>query len=302
MADGTFRRIWRAIRQLDPGKVTGEADLPFTLAIVGASQDEATAIREFVVGPSPSWEDLQCADNVLRTYVLPLDDEQSGEIRKADFVLATEGAGLEGITRFDLSKPGERLRAIASSRRGTDLRLALASCLPSFRPEIARRIIREVSRENAIFVIATALGNVIPSPLLPIIGVAEAASDTIVLTTNQVRMLFMLGAVYGIKVGYSTQLREVGSIIAAAFGWRSLARNLVSKIPLGGGLVPKGAVAYAGTTVIGEGLIFYYTTGRKMTRREMQAAFKQSYSGAAESVRSLVEKVRSGKVNPPAGG
>ena len=298
MANGTVRNIWKAVRQLDPSRVAREVRQPFTFAIVGASAEEVTAIREFLVGPSPSWEDMRCADKALRSYVSPLTDDQLREIRKADFVLATAGAGLDKVIPFDLSSPGERIRAIASSRRGTDLRLALASCLPAFRPEIARRIVREVSRENAIFVIATALGDVIPSPLLPLIGIVEAASDTVVLTANQVRMLFMLGAVHGIRIGYTSQWREIGSIVGAAFGWRSLARNLVSKIPLGGGLIPKGAVAYAGTTVIGEGLIFYYTTGRKMTRQEMQDAFKKAYSDAVEAVRSLVDRVRSGRESP----
>ena len=297
MANGTLRNIWKAVRQLDPGKVAREAGLPLTFAIVGASAEEVTAVKEFLLGPSP-WEDVHCAERVFRCYVTPLDDDQLRQVRKADFVLATEGAGIERVAPLDLNAPNERMRAVACSRRGTDLRLALASCLPAFRPEIARRIVREVSRENAIFVVATALGDVIPSPLLPLIGIVEAASDTVVLTANQVRMLFMLGAVHGIRVGYTAQWREIGSIIGAAFGWRSLARNLVSKIPLGGGLVPKGAVAYAGTTVIGEGLIFYYTTGRKMTRQEMQDAFKRSYSDAVASVRSLVEKVRSGKSSP----
>lgn len=297
MANGTARNIWKAIRQLDPSRVAREARQPFTFAIVGASAEEVTGIRGILLGPSP-WEDVQCAERVLRSYVSPLTDDQLKEIRKTDFVFATAGAGLEKVIPFDLNVPNERIRAIASSRRGTELRLALASCLPAFRPEIARRIVREVSRENAIFVIATALGDVLPSPLLPLIGIVEAASDTVVLTANQVRMLFMLGAVHGIRIGYSTQWREIGSIIGAAFGWRSLARNLVSKIPLGGGLIPKGAVAYAGTTVIGEGLIFYYTTGRKMTRQEMQDAFKTAYSEAVASVRSLVESVRSGKARP----
>ena len=299
MANGTLRTIWKAVRQLSPGKVAREAERPFTMAIVGASAEEITAIREFLLGPSPS-EDVRCAERVLRAYVTPLSDEQSREIRKADFVLATQGAGLDRITPLDLGNPQERVRAIASSRRGTDLRLALGLCLPAFRPEIARKIVREVSRENAVFVIATGLGDVLPSPLLPILGIVEAASDTMVLTANQVRMLFMLGAIYGVRVGYTSQWPEIGSIVAAAFGWRSLARELVAKIPLGGGLVPKGAVAYAGTMVMGEGLIFYYTTGRKMTRQEMQDAFKSAYSDAVESVRSLVSRRsgRSGKASP----
>ena len=160
--------------------------------------------------------------------------------------------------------------------------------LAEIRKDVARRIVREVSRENALSVIATALGDVIPSVFAPLIGVAEAAGDTAVLTANQVRMLFLLGAVHGRRTGYSAQWREIASIVGAAFGWRSIARNLIGKIPFGGGLVPKGAVAYAGTMVVGEGLIFYYTTGRRMTRAEMKEAFSRAYCDAVRSVKSLV--------------
>lgn len=187
-----------------------------------------------------------------------------------------------------LAQIWKAVRQLSPNRAVREAEKQLA--LNTNREEIARRMIRDVSRENALFVIATALGDVIPSIFQPIIGVAEAAGDTIFLTANQVRMLFLIGAVYGEKVGYTAQWKEISSIVGAAFGWRTLARNLVSKIPFGGGLVPKGAIAYAGTTVIGEGLIFFYTTGRRMTRAEIAQAFKKAYSQAVETVRPLVRR------------
>ena len=177
------------------------------------------------------------------------------------------------------------VRQLSPGRAAREAQRRLA--LGAGREEVARRIIREVSQENAVFVIATALGDVVPSILTPILGTAEAAGDTIFLTANQVRMTFLIGAVYGEKVGYTAQWREITSIIGAAFGWRSLARNLVSK----------GAIAYAGTTVVGEGLIFFYTTGRRMTRQEIREAFRKAYSSAGDKVRSLVERFRPGSAS-----
>ena len=295
----TLRQVWKAIRQLHPGRAAREARQQFTLALVGMSEEEVSVIREFLLGVSPSRQDIECADKVLSTNVCPLDEAKLREIRSAELILATDEAKAElgrlsnRAVSFDFRKPGQSVRAIAAGRRGTDLRLALARCLPVFRPVIARRIVREVSGENAVFVIATALGNVVPSVFQPLLGVAEAASDMVFLTANQIRMLFMMGAVYGANVGYTSQWREAASIVGAAFGWRSLARNLVSKIPFGGGLVPKGAVAYAGTAVVGEGLIFLYTTGRRMTREEVRQTFKRVYSEAVGTVRSLTDKLRS---------
>ena len=113
-----------------------------------------------------------------------------------------------------------------------------------------------------------------------------------VLTANQVRLLFAIGAAYGERVGYTAQWKEISSIIGAAFGWRSLARNLVSKIPFGGGLAPKGAIAYAGTYAVGEGARFFYATGRHMTRDEVSQLFKRMYDEAIAFASTMVSKLR----------
>ena len=44
--------------------------------------------------------------------------------------------------------------------------------------------------------------------------------------------------------------------------WRALAKQLVGKIPFGGGLIAKAAVAYAGTKVLGLSLDHFYSLGR----------------------------------------
>ena len=298
-ARGTLRQIWKAIKQLNPNRPVNEADQPFTLALVVCGDVEATAMREFLLNWSTSPQDIALADKVIQTYVSPLDGGKRHAIRKADFLLVDDelASEVEHLTDklfyFNYRHPERSLVSIINSRRGTELRLSLAMHLPAFRLPVARRIVREISRENAMFVIATALGNVVPSVFEPILGIAEAASDTVILTANQVRMLFMLGAIYGAKVGYMAQWKELSSIVGTAFGWRSLARNLVSKIPFGGGLVPKGAVAYAGTTVVGQGMVFFYTTGRKMTKQEVKEAFSRAYSEAVGNVRSLVSRLRS---------
>ena len=299
---GTLRYIWKAIRQLDPSNPIQDARRSFTVAIVGSREDEVASIRAFLLGPKPSPKDIESARSPIRAYITPLDDSKLAEICACDLVLATESAAAEvGDLRgrrfsFDPLRPESSVKAILSTHRGEKLKLALSTSFPAFRAEVARRIVREVSRENALFVIATALGDVVPSVFQPLIGVAEAAGDTVFLTANQVRMLFLLGAAHGRMVGYSAQWREIVSIVGAAFGWRSIARNLVGKIPFGGGLVPKGAVAYAGTTVAGEGVIFFYATGRRMTRKEMKEAFKRAYSDALGAVKSLVGKGKSESV------
>ena len=300
MADrGTLARVVKAVRELNPGRTANESIRQFTLALVGSSEDEIASMRSFLLGPNPSPRDTAYSGRLIREYIQPLDDAQVREALKSDIVLIAEGAGAgfgygENIFTFDSITPENTVSAIAGSEWGSENGLSLGRAFPAFRQEVARRIQRDVSKENATFVIATALGTLVPTPLQPLIGAAGAASDTIVLTANQVRMLFMIGAIYGENVGYATQWKEISSIVGAAFGWRALARSLVGMIPFGAGLAPKGAVAYAGTMAVGEGMIFYYMTGRQMTREEVTQAFKKFYSDAGETVRSLVDRFRSG--------
>ena len=173
----------------------------------------------------------------------------------------------------------------------SDLRLALARQYPAFQKQVIEGIIHEVARENTLFALATALPNIVPNFLeLPWIF-GEFASDTVFLTANQIRMAFQIAAAAGRKVGFGYQKGELLTIGAGAFGWRAIARELVSHIPLGGGLIPKAAIAYAGTFVVGKGLAFYEHGARQPSIEDR----KQLYREGLEHGRTFAE-------NQPAAG
>lgn len=290
-------QIWKAVRQLNPAETLREAERPIHLAVVGRSRDDSERIVARLLGEGVS-QDGEVRGLTISTYSDPLDEERRACLRRADIVLAMEGT-LSGVSILEdrlVILPEEKLccpmDAILASQVGKNWRLAIGRHMPLCREGIARGIVQEVAKENAIFVVATGLGDVVPSWLLPIVGLAEAASDTAFLTGNQVRMIFNIGAVCGIEVGYVAQWKEIASIVGAAFGWRALARELVSKIPFGGGLIPKGAIAYSGTAAAGEAAIFYYTTGRRMTHGEVSQAFRETYSRALDFARSVPDKFK----------
>jgi hypothetical protein len=170
--------------------------------------------------------------------------------------------------------------------------LALARLFPPFRKAVAERVIVTVSRENALFSIATALPNVVPSLVSMPWAVGELASDTAFLTANQIRMAFLLAAASGRDVGYREQKAEIASIFAGAFGWRAIARELSGKIPFGAGLIPKAAVAFAGTYVVGLSLERYYRMGRAFTTAERKAAYKEAYERGKSVASSMVSELR----------
>ena len=110
---------------------------------------------------------------------------------------------------------------------------------------------------------------------------------------NQIRMTLHLAAIHGRPVGFAEQKIELGTIVAGAFGWRALARELVGKIPLGGGLIPKAAVAFAGTYVVGLGLDKFNRTGSGMSRRQNKEAWATAFEHGKKVAGDLTAEVRS---------
>jgi len=117
-------------------------------------------------------------------------------------------------------------------------------------------------------------------------------SDAAVLTMNQIRMAFLLAAASDRPVGYREQRAEVASIIAGADGWRALARNLVSKAPFAGGILPKAAIAFAGTYVEGLSLERLYRVGYGYTRSERKLAYGEALARGGAVARDMWESVR----------
>jgi uncharacterized protein (DUF697 family) len=156
-----------------------------------------------------------------------------------------------------------------------DLRVALARKYTAFRKPVSENIIFNVSKENALFSVATSVPTLMPILAAPW-AVGEFASDTAFLTMNQIRMAFMLAAAHDEVVGYREQKSEIASMFAGAFGWRAIARELIGIIPLGGGIIPKAGIAFAGTYVVGLSLEKYYTMGQGLTPEQRKQAYRDA--------------------------
>lgn len=173
-----------------------------------------------------------------------------------------------------------------------DVETALSRAVPSFRRPVADQIILRIAQENALFSLVTALPNIVPSLIELPWAVGEFATDTAFLTMNQVRMALTLAAASDQPVGYMQQKIELGSIAGAALGWRALARQLAGKIPLGGGLIPKAAISFAGTYLLGRTIEKLHRTGSGMTNDEKRAIYTDGYQRGKEKAVELVETIR----------
>ena len=293
MAPRVIREIGAALRNLNPRDVRELADQPITAGILAENDAVYSNILSFLIPPNTSDAKAQQA---FRSILRVASEE--------DFERCTFGLSERGIPhpsnfyRFDPYEPAAVIPAILEDHE--DHSIALARRFLPFREPVVRRIIWKISKENAYFTVATALPNVIPSLITVPWAVGEFASDTAVLTMNQVRMAFLIAAASDSQIGYTEQGGQIGSIVGAAFGWRAVARELVSKIPAGGGLVSKGLVSFAGTYVVGVGLDYYFRLGRALTRVEKKHQYSLAYELGREAVQQVVERL-TGRLSPSAG-
>ena len=170
----------------------------------------------------------------------------------------------------------------------SSLAVPLARQFPAFRHVVVERIIHTIARENALFAVATALPDVVPNVIeLPWVF-GEWASDTAFLTANQFRMAFLIAAACNRRVGFTQQKGQILSIAAGAFGWRTIARELVGKLPLGGGLIPKGAIAYAGTYVVGKALESWHNAQARLPREERGKVYEHALERGRAVVQDLI--------------
>jgi hypothetical protein len=276
-----LRETRAAVRHLNPNNVRQLADRAFQVGIVGSDANRLAAIEEFLAPP-----EISPAKRAELSEILHCSSDFSGP-SPFDVTIRDESLPIRrGATPFYFGDPFRTVREVL--RRREDLSLPLARHFPPFRRAVVFRIIRDVSRENAFFAVFAALPNILPSLVEFIWAPAEFASDSAFLTVNQIRMAFLIAAASDVEVGYGEQKAQIASIVAGAFGWRAIARELVGKIPLGGGLIPKGAIAYAGTQVVGRSLERFYRLGYGFSRAERETAFRQAYESGKRVVHALL--------------
>jgi hypothetical protein len=280
-------QLRQAVTSLNPGEVREMAEQRVSIRLVAAHASSYTNMAGWLMPESIS--PAKRADASRMIYL-------EGEDNKPDHfdleIYAEDAIAPADAFIFRREDPHRVVKEILDKQEA--LGLPLARLFPPFREEVCKRLIHKISMENAAFSLATALPNM--APLLGLGWAAgEFASDSVILTMNQIRLAFYMGAANDRAIGYGEQRTEVGSIIAGAFGWRAVARELVGKIPLGGGLIPKAAIAYAGTYVVGASLERYYRFGYKYTRTERRAAYEDAFEKGKQIASGLMERIKNRK-------
>lgn len=275
-----IRQARAAFSLLTPDEARERANRPVTFGLVAATDRGYEELERFLIPPE--------ASEAVRTRLQGLVYRASSTNvpEKVDLVVYQDGIpGPKGSYRFHRNDPAATIAEILHDN--DSLALSLGRQFPAFRQPVLDRIVKSVARENAFFSVATALPDVVPSLVELPWAFGEFASDTVFLTVNQARMAFLIAAACGRESGFTAQKAELAAIAAGAFGWRALARELAGKIPFGGGLIPKGAIAYAGTVLVGKGLQRVHECKAPFTRAEKREVYREAY----EQGRSVAQRI-----------
>ena len=291
MSIGFLAQVRTSLSRLNPAEIRTASERRVRILLQASSSAGYARIEDFLAPANLSRDKRM---EVVQTLIRATDAGADGRFQ---IVIFERGTPLpdgweyqKDAFLFDAEHPHRLVHDLLEHR--DDLGLPLARLFPAIRDSVVKKTVHTVAKENALFSMMTALPNIIPSAAeLPWI-IGEFASDTAVLTGNQIRMAFLLAAASDRAVGFKDQRSEVGSLIAGAWGWRAAARHLVSKVPFGGGIIPKAAIAYAGTYVVGLSLERVYRIGYGLSRAERSEAYDAALEKGKEVAAGLLEKVR----------
>ncbi len=292
MSLNLFKTVKDALAHLNPREIRDEADRPLRVGLY-ANSEKAYQQMEAYFSPAilSANRREQVGQVIQRAAFSPGQTRINYDIE----IFSQELRPAQGGFTFYLDNPEHTVKDIIQAH--PNRAVSLARHLEPFQKPVVADIIRRIARENAMFSLATAIPDVVPFISLPW-AIGEFASDTAVLTANQIRMAFMIAAASDREVGYREQKAEIASILLGAFGWRAIARELVGKIPFGGGLVAKAAVGYAGTRVVGLSLEKYYRIGYHFTRQERTVAYQDALERGKTIAGSVLNMLKRRQAEP----
>jgi uncharacterized protein (DUF697 family) len=176
---------------------------------------------------------------------------------------------------------------LVESARGVEI--AVGRNLPALRDTVAAKLTRDAANNALKVAVASAVVDHIPLVGV-VLGAFASAGDMVAITGIQVMLMLHIEAVYGRDPDLQ-RTWQLLPVIGGGFGWRTLARELAGFVPVAGVAI-KGAIAYAGTIVVGEGVTFFHEQGRYMTKGQAATLYGRAKNDALRFAREIVSKFR----------
>ena len=168
------------------------------------------------------------------------------------------------------------------------IEIAVGRMLPPLREHVAAKLTRDAASNALKVALASAAVDHIPLVGL-VLGAFASAGDMVAITGIQMMLLLHIDAAYG-RDPDMQRMWQLLPVIGGGFGWRSLARELSGFIPIAG-IAIKGAIAYAGTIVVGEGVTFFHEQGRHMSSADARSLYETTKNEALSFARDLLSRL-----------
>lgn len=322
MTMGSIGSIFNIIKEIDLGSIKATSERPFRLIVLGdylLATEMATALSEELgkSGIHPwvavSTDGAKARDGVpviAALWVTPHVEPDAAdmsilqEMARSDIpvltVVVSETA--EQTMGADLVRRDETKRVLVRHLDHAvmekkvvpalveiipmEWRVSVGRQLPPLRGMIAYSLVEETSRANAVYATTTAVGEAIPG-----LNIALTAADMLILTKNQLVMAYKIALTAGKEGKPLDVMGEVAGVVGGGFLLRQLARELVGLIPVVGA-IPKIAVAYAGTWVMGRTVSLWAMEGHRLNPSEARRFYDEAIANGRKLAENLLEKMK----------
>ncbi len=189
-----------------------------------------------------------------------------------------------------LSREALRARVFAhmvEASKGVEI--AVGRRLPALRESVAAKLTRDAANNALKVALASAVVDHIPVVGI-VLGAFASAGDMVAITGIQMMLLLHIQAAYG-KDPDVQRMWQLLPVIGGGFGWRTLARELVGFVPVAG-IAIKGAIAYAGTIVVGESATFFLQHGHHMSKTDAKKIYDRTKADAMRFARDFGQRFK----------
>jgi uncharacterized protein (DUF697 family) len=315
---------FKTLREVDLNAIRNQAEELFHLAIIGdTGVGKSTLINQLLIGPGtgePPFLRLVSENQLNEEFsvqpyslvILMLDASQSGQpaeqalnklrsfhvpviicYNKIDLIQNPQTVSNDAV-RWS----GNEVVAISAISRETILQklvpvmmrlykgreIILARHLPMLREPVSRKLIEDTSFVNAAYSLTSGLAE-----MSILLTVPLNVADMVVLTKNQALMAYKIALAFDLPSDWRQTIPKLSAVVGAGFLWRTIARQLIGLVPVIG-VVPKVAVAYAGTYAIGQALYRWCANNEKVSPQAFRTLYSRALLRGQEVARSIVSR------------
>lgn len=312
-----FRRLptlWRLLREIDLDSIRREADRPFQVLVCAQDVADAEQLAARIGGPGARHPWVLAVDpgqalRHARSGLVDVAVLRTPTVRTAPALAAARAAlvaaGVPTVTGIEVAagsmdlvaREGESARVLLSARDADEAlygtlvaavaplaRVSLARQLPPLRSATYDALSEETARANAVYAFTMGMAEVVP-----LLGAPLNLADIVVLTKNQLMMSYRIALAAG-KQGTPRELAgEIVSVVGGGFLFRQVGRELVGLMPVIG-IVPKVAVAYAGTLAIARAVVAWAHEGDKLGPEALKRAYQAAWRRGKALARALAHR------------